>query len=430
MALFGKGAGNSFSHEKGFPAILNAFHHNYCEDVALNSCLPKPAVLAITRDTAFLRGLRLEMPLLNMKKQGLIEDYFITNPSLFDVPDDLAFDVIWLQRVNDPRLIDHLSRKIDNHYLYDLDDLLIGTASYRGIDLPNKESVLEAAKNCRVLAVTSARLGKILQKYTPVPIENKIVVCANAFEFGGQVRRPSQPNGIILTSSEELPLMDSGPAILKAVADFSESKSLPIYYFGPRNDETASVFRRTINFGVVSYWHYHALLQSFPPMIGIAPLETEADEQTLDFVNGKSDVKMVDFGGFGHPSVYSNAPPFVDTDLKAGIIVENTYDAWSEGLTVIHRELWNRLDKDQRLVMELRNMDRIAAECWSLAVGGARLPEPMTGKEIKFSGGRVSYYINATKHMIFSQDHLFRKRLSERIPKPLLSILRKYLLNT
>ena len=92
--------------------------------------LPRPKVLCVTSDRAFLRGMRLEMPLLNLKKQGLIDNYFITNHTLFDVPEDFCFDVVWLQRVSDPRLINHLATKIDNNYLYDLDDFLIGSPSY------------------------------------------------------------------------------------------------------------------------------------------------------------------------------------------------------------------------------------------------------------------------------------------------------------
>ena len=70
------------------------------------------------------------MPLLNMKRQGLIDGYFITNPTLFDVPDQFAFDVVWIQRGATSRLIEHLERKIHSRYLLDLDDFLIGKPSY------------------------------------------------------------------------------------------------------------------------------------------------------------------------------------------------------------------------------------------------------------------------------------------------------------
>ncbi len=48
-----------------------------------------------------------------------------------------------------------------------------------------------------------------------------------------------------------------------------------------------------------------------------------ADQADLDFINAKSDVKMVEFGGFGHPSIYSDAQPYAGSDLQCGTIVPN-----------------------------------------------------------------------------------------------------------
>jgi hypothetical protein len=388
------------------------------------------SVLAVTRDTAFLRAARLEMPLFNLRKQGIIDDYFITDPSLFDVPDDFAFDVVWLQRVNDPRLIEHLGTRIHNHFLYDLDDFLIGRALYRPDELMNKEAVLEAVKNCRVLVVTSKRLAKLLQKFLAVDIQSKIVVCPNAFEFPNQIRTPRPPQGVILTSTEPIALTESRDSVFRAVDAFSERHELPVYYFGPTDHATIGGLGRLVPCGFMPYWHYHAILAAFPPMIGIAALETKADRDTLDFISGKSDVKMMEFGGFGHPSVYSKAPPYIDTDLEVGIVVENSTEAWSAALEAIYGELWKRLASDQKQVMVLRNMDKVAADCWDKAVKEARLPHPMTGKEIKYSSGKIHFFLNAAKHMVLSQDFYFKRKVAEQIPAPVRRLLRKLFLQT
>lgn len=370
------------------------------------------------------------MPLLNLKKQGLIREYFITNPSLFDVPDDFTFDVVWLQRVNDPRLMEHLYRKVGGCYLYDLDDLLIGHASYLTHRVPNRDVVVEAIRRCRVLTVTSQRLARLAATYAGCSTEDRSMVCPNAFEFSGWIRVPAVPSGIIVTSSEQLPVVGSAAEILPAVADFSVRRNLPVAMFGPGDDRLTRRGARVISFGNVSYWHYHAVLASFPPMIGIAAIETNADPETLDFVNGKSDVKMVDFGGFGHPSVYSAALPYVDTDLKAGVVVENTYEGWTEALESVYSEGWKRLDEQQRAIIGLRAMDRVASEYWLPAIERARLPEPMTGVQIKLRGGKVSFFAAAAKHMVFSQDYEFRRRLMEQVPRPIMAFVRRFLLNT
>ena len=246
----------------------------------------RPKVVCVTSDRAFLRGMRLEMPLLNLKKQGLIDDYFITNHTLFDVPEDFCFDVVWLQRVSDPRLINHLAQRIDNNYLYDLDDFLIGSPSYiPPSDMLHKEVIQQALQNCRILAVTSARLLKLLQAVISTPISEKTVICPNAYEFSSEIRSPTISKGIILTQSDRLALTTSREPVLTAVADFSNKHELPVYCFGtPIRDQRLGT-ERLISFGNVSFWHYHQILAALPPMIGIAPLETNADQDTLDFIN-------------------------------------------------------------------------------------------------------------------------------------------------
>lgn len=386
----------------------------------------KPSILAITKDSFILRNIRLTMPLLNLKMQGLIQDYFITNPLLFDVPDDFIFDTVWLQKMDDPDLLQHLTKKINNHYLYDLDDLLIGHCSYRGSDLVKKEWVVESIRQCRVLTVSSYRLLHSLEKYTGVPLQEKCVICPNAGEFPAQIRVPVKPVGIILTSSDALALTSSFDSVMDALADFSDRHNLPIYYFGKPDSRIKTRFLRMINMGLVPYWHYHALLAALPPMIGVSPLETMADQDTLDFISCKSDIKMIDFGGFGHPSVYSDAPPYLDTDLKVGIVTSNTTQAWRAGLEAVYGDRWHKLAAEQIQVRELRNMNRIAAEFWYKAIMRARLPRRLTGKEIKFSTCGARFFIHAFRHLVYCQDYVFKKRLQAKIPNALLKIVKRF----
>ena len=399
------------------------------ENNVMTSTGSGPRVLAITRDRAFLRALRLEMPLFNLKKQKLVDDYFITDPSLFDVPDSFTFDVVWLQRCNDPKLLDLLDKKIGCDFIYDLDDLLIGRADYREDSLTHKDVILTSIKRCKVLTVSSMRLGRLLEAYTGAALAHKIVVCPNALEFPPGSKTPMRPSGLIVTSSESLALSESLSEVFNGVADFVKRQDLPVYYFGPRNDFIHTTFPKSASFGLITFWHYHAILASLPPMIGLAPLETQGDQSTLDFVSGKSDIKMVDFGGSGHPSVYSKAAPYVDTDLKAGLTVENRAQDWRYALEEIHSDLWRNLDAEQREIVRLRDMDRIASGSWLGALNRAKLPERLSGRDIRFSSCSVSFFTAAAKHMVFSQDHIFLKRLQERMPPLTMRALRKFILN-
>ena len=396
----------------------------------MSHCISKPRILVISEDKGFLRGLRVDMPLLNLKRQGLIDGYFVTDPTLFDLPAEFVFDVVWLQRVRNSKLIDHVGRVIGNNYLYDLDDFMIGEPSYiPEEELRNKEVIVKAIRNSKVLTVTSDRLMRLLEKSTGLSLCDKTIVCPNGFEFPKQTRAPSQPEGIILTQSDRMALTSSFGLVMTAMIDFSVRHGLFIYFFGSPEEEITSWSDRIIPMGRVPFWHYHAVLAALPPMIGIAPLETSADQDTLDFTNGKSDIKMVDYGGMGHPSVYSDAFPYSDSDLKVGILVENTSDAWTHGLETVYQTLWRKLDHDQEQVINLRNMDKVSSECWYKAVIKAGLPHVMTGKDIKFStGGGREYYVEALRHMVFSQGHDFRRQLRENMPPLLVRILRKYVM--
>jgi hypothetical protein len=389
----------------------------------------KPHILVITEDSGFLRGLRVDMPLVNLKKHGLIDGYYVTDPTLFDVPDELLFDVVWLQRIRNAKLIGHLDKAIGSNYLYDLDDFMIGVPSYiPEQELRNKEVIIRAIRNCKVLTVTSARLTTLLETATEPGLCEKTIVCPNGFEFPRGTRTPSKPQGIVLTQSDRLALTASLSAVMTAVINFSERHDLRIFFFGSLDKEITSWSARIIHVGRLALWHYHAVLSALPSMIGIAPLETAADKATLNFINGKSDVKMVSYGGMGHPSVYSDAPPYSDTDLRVGVLVENTFDAWTQGLETIYHDMWEKLDRDQEQVIELRNMDRVASESWYEAIVRARLPFPMTGRDIKFSSGRAGFYVGALRHMVFSQDHAFRRRLRENMPPLLVRTLRKFVM--
>ncbi|MCP4667502.1 MAG: hypothetical protein GY849_14165, partial [Deltaproteobacteria bacterium] len=196
---------------------------------------------------------------------------------------------------------------------------------------------------------------------------------------------PQVPEGLIWSSSDYAALIDSKDLVMNAIAEFSEKYDLPIYYFGYLDNDITSRLKSPVDLGMVSFWHHKALLASLPPLIGVAPLETTCPKEDLDFINAKSDVKMVEFGGFGHPSVYSSAPPFKDTDLKCGVLVENEEKAWFDGLELMYREGWRHLDSEQAEIIQRRHMSKIAAECWHEAISRARLNKPLIGKDIKTS---------------------------------------------
>ena len=104
-----------------------------------------------------------------------------------------------------------------------------------------------------------------------------------------------------------------------------------------------------------------------------------------------SDVKMVEFAGFGHPAVYSRAAPYVDTDLAAGTLAESTAGEWRDALTGLLEDGWRRAAEEQAAVVAARSMEKVARECWYPALQAVRLPERSLARELTAIGNSRSF---------------------------------------
>jgi hypothetical protein len=362
-----------------------AFHQELSMNSGKNTA--KPRVLAITVETFAVRQLRLDMPLCNLKRRGLIDDYLITDHFFQNLPDDYQFDTVWVQRMVNEEMCRVLAKVFDNNFLYDLDDFLIGHPTYTMTCFDGncewQQTVKEALRSCKVFTGTTNRLVATLEACSGASLSPKALICPNGFEFPQTVRKPQRPVGMIWTSSDFPALTQSREPLLNAISRFSEKYDLPVYSFGYFNGAISRKIRNLVELGPIPFFHHKVLLGSFPPLIGVAPLETSASQADLDFINSKSDLKMVEFGGFGHPSVYSDAPPYTDTDLRCGVVTSNHESSWFEALEMILREKWKELDTEQAGVVETRNMERIASELWYEAILRVRMDRLLSGADAK-----------------------------------------------
>lgn len=339
-------------------------------------------VLAVVED---LRGLvaacRVHAPLMTLKRQGVVSDYRVTDSTLTGVPADFSFDVLWIQRAPATRLAARLVTRFAHQYLHDMDDLLITTPAYiQAGELPDRDALLAVADHAAVFTAPSGRFVRLMEKHGQLSFAGRSVICPNALELPAYgARSTAPPQGLIFTQSHRLALTESREDVLGAVRRFVRRSRLPLYYFGPPPDVlgegVADLLGPVVACGYLDFWRYHALLAAWPSMIGVAPLETAGDAATIDFVAAKSDVKMVEFAGFGHPAVYSSAAPFTDTDLRAGRVVANNEGEWGEALAQTLEAGWRYASDEQSQMLAARSMERIAAECWRPALLASRLPE-------------------------------------------------------
>ena len=92
--------------------------------------------------------------------------------------------------------------------------------------------------------------------------------------------------------------------------------------------------------------------------IAIAPLA----DSPLNL--GKSDIKFLDYSALGFPGVYSAAPAYTGTvrHLETGILVENSPDAWMDGLELLLRNEELRIGVAQR-AKEYVRLNRTLEHC-------------------------------------------------------------------
>jgi hypothetical protein len=346
-------------------------------------------VLAVAEDLGGLvTACRVHAPLHTLRRLGVVSDYVITDSRLTDLPPEFRFDVLWVQRAPEPRLALRIAERLTGRYLHDMDDLLITEPGYvHAGEFPDRDSLVALIREAGVFTAPSRRLASLVEEHSGVSLAERMVVCPNALEFPRQPpRAPERPRGLLLTQSHRLALTDSREAVLGAVRDFAAHEGLPVYYFGPPLEVLGAgvcdLLGPVVECGYLNFWRYHAILAAWPSLLGVAPLETRGDPATLAFVAAKSDVKMVEYGGFGHPAVYSSAAPYVDTDLRAGVVAENEGDAWTDALGHVLEDDWRRLGDDQERVVTARSLERIASECWAAALERARLPEAMAASEL------------------------------------------------
>jgi hypothetical protein len=355
------------------------------------SAMPRsdaPRVLAIA-DVAvsYVAAWRVHGPLAALKRRGLVSGYLVTDATLRGLPARGRFDVVWLQRAVDPFVTQRLVSALGGRFLLDVDDHLLCRPGYlQDFEFPRPEGIAEALRAARVVTVPSQRLAGLLAARAGADLAAKAIVCPNAARFAGLVpREPQRPEAVVFTQGHRLALTESAEEVLTAIAEVAGRHALPICSFGPALSGPAGrdlILNGVVESGQLSLTDYHRVLADLPPMLAVAPLETRGDAATVEFVAGKSDVKMVDYGGLGHPGVYSAAAPYAESDLRCGRLAANTYDAWTAAMEQVLADGWRSARDEQLTVAARRDIDAIAETCWGPAIAAARLESPVEVREL------------------------------------------------
>lgn len=343
----------------------------------------KPRVAVFTDDTGAIRDARVVQPLDVLKRMGRIAGYCVLTDKHIQGPDRFdAYDLIWVQRSVGRQVVSFLQDRV---FLYDIDDLLVCSPRYSPVDLGKRAITLSLLNLNGILSVSNSRLAGLLGKYAKGVLPEKVFVTPNGVDFPIAPVAPGVvPRAMIWTSNDFAALTASADAVIKAVDRFSQDHDMPVFLIGRFHSRLAEQqLRNAVSYGTLDFWRHKAFLAAQPSMIAICPLETHDNQETLDFIAGKSDLKMVEYGGFAHPGVYSQSPPYAESDLRVGRVVENTFEAWYEAFDEISREGYRRAAAEALPVRAARNMAKLAADCWWPALEFALLKKPVTAGVIE-----------------------------------------------
>jgi len=355
--------------------------------LTLNNRDNRPCVLVISDEYENLLNLRVRIPFDAMHKAGRIKGYHVLlNGEIVHSAGNLdeirLIDAIWVQRAprfNPQSLIDTFGGR----FVYDIDDNLLSSPVYRPQCTVEYATLIGSLlREAGTVTTTNARLTSSLQRLSGVQIEHKTVIAPNVTDKVELLHREGQPEGLLITCSDYLPLTKSMKSFKGAVQTFSRAKQLPIIYIGPGVNDFSGFDAPVHSTGMLRYEQYRDYIRQHK-LMAVAALEGHADKQTQDFINSKSDIKMVEFGSTGVPAVYADVAPYRETPLCAGPLA----DIWDEEALVDSLEdVYANADKWRAQASESvaahRMADDVVGETWFLAIQTMRLNVPFDLAEV------------------------------------------------
>lgn len=341
-----------------------------------------PVVLVCTDDMENFLTLRVSIPFDAMYRAGAIAGYVVfSNGQVVSQVGDSArlakIDVIWVQRgaLSCQALIHD---NFEGKYVFDIDDNLLISPSYR---MPFGAAWISAIKSflsgAACVTATTPRLVASLQNSSGVQIEHKAVLAPNLTDVVTPRRFSGPPEALLLAASDVVPLTASRSAFFSAINLFCTARGMPVMYIGTYANTFSELTCDVISTGFLSYNNYKSFIRN-ENVVALAPLDIHADYITQQFINCKSDIKLVEMGSVSVPGVFSNAAPYSDSPLDVGPLVDCAdTKAVLDALDYVcgNTDLLARRAADS--VAANRIADATVVNTWARALDVARLHRPV-----------------------------------------------------
>ena len=303
---------------------------------------PGGHLLVISDEGQNLLDLRIHLPFGALHRRGTIGGYTILRHdgiAFSTRPPGTApsFDGIWVHRSVDPA-IEAALQWLGRPFVYDMDDSLLASPRYRpAFQQEGIETAHGLIRACAALSCSTARLAALVHQEVGFGVLNRAVITANLGHGEPMPRRAGPPCAVVWASSDVPALTESRREVERAVRDFCQARRLRLVCLGVRPPGLLAEAGFPVeHVGLLPYNAYLDYLRSLSPAILVCPLETTADPVTQRFVDGKSDVKIIEALLTGLTGVFSDAAPYRDSTLPPPILCGNTYAEWMAGLERAH----------------------------------------------------------------------------------------------
>lgn len=278
---------------------------------------------------------RLLEPFLYLEAEGKIAITELDESIICE--DDIAkVDVVAMSRSYSPDAVKtmEIARFLSKPILYDVDDdmfvlpkwTMLGTGEFE----KHKRQLVLANHVVVPHALLAERLEGIRAPITIIPT-GTVINDAN-------IKNHKPKNKIIYTNLMDIKLESGRTDFLKAISDFMfQHPDLVMDVFSDTPLEICSI--PNVKYcGFLEYAEYKKKIAKEGYLFAVCPLSGNEDISSLLHNECKSPIKYIDYSASKIPGIYSNSPAYQRSIKQGenGLLTENTYSGWLEGLKLIY----------------------------------------------------------------------------------------------